>query len=86
MQVLRILTILQYLAKVGPKSPPAGQNTQSVQSITRPLQQVDISFMPHAVLGYAASTQSRSTSIETDVSLTDISSLPSSVCCAGDMH
>ena len=31
------------------------------------------------------STQSRSTSVKTDVSLTDISSLPSSVCSAGDM-
>ena len=41
--------------------------------------------MPHAVLGYAALTRSRSTSVETDVSFTDISSLPLSVCLAGDM-
>ena len=50
----------------------------------RPLGQVDISFRPHAVLGYATSTQSRGTSVETDVSTTDISLLPSSVCSAGD--
>ena len=49
------------------------------------MQQADISFMPHAVLGYASSTRSRSTLVETDVSLTDISSLPLSVCLAGDM-
>ena len=41
--------------------------------------------MPHAVLGYAVSTQLRGTSVETDVSFTDISSLPSSVISAGDM-
>ena len=56
-QALQILTTLQYLAEVGPKSPPAGQITQSVQSIMRPLQQVEISFMPHAMLGYAPLTR-----------------------------
>ena len=85
MQALRVLTTLQYLAKVGPKSPPAGQIAQSVQSIMQPLQQADISFMPHAALGYAVLTRSRGTSVETDVSFADISSLPSSVGLAGDM-
>ena len=85
MQALRVLTTLQYLAKVSPRSPLAGQITQSIQLIMMPLQQVDISFMPHAILGYAASTRSRSTLVETDVLLADISSLPLSVCSAGDM-
>ena len=51
----------------------------------QPLQQADISFMPHAVLGYAVSTQSRGTSVETNISCTDIPSLPLSVGWAGDM-
>ena len=32
-QVLQVLTTLQYLAKVGPKSPPPGHVAHSVQSI-----------------------------------------------------
>ena len=51
-QVLRVLTTLQYLTEVGPKSPPPGHITHSVQSIMRSLKQLDISFQPHAVLGY----------------------------------
>ena len=54
-QALRVLTTLQYLVEVSPKSPPAEQITQSVQLIMWPLQQADILFMPHAILGYAAS-------------------------------
>ena len=83
-QVLWVLTTLQYLAEVGPKSPPPGHVAHSVQSMMRPLKQLEISFQPHAVLGYGTSVQS-STSIETDVSCADISSLPSSICSAGDM-
>ena len=60
-QALWVLTTLLYLAEVGPKSPPVGQIIQSVQSIMQPLQQVEISFMPHAVLGYAVVPQSRLT-------------------------
>ena len=82
---MSVLTTLQYLVEVGPRSPLAGQISQSVQSIMQTLQQADILYMLHAILGYAASTQSRSTSVETDVSFADISSLPSSVCSAGDM-
>ena len=78
-QVLQVLTTLQYLAEVDPKSPPPGHITQCVQSIMWPLQQADISFMPHAVLGYAVLTRSRSTSVTTDISCPDISLLPSSV-------
>ena len=84
-QALQVLTTLQYLAEVGPKIAPAGQITQSVQSIMWPLQQAEISFMPYAVLGHATSTRSRGTSVETDILCTDISSLPSSVGSAGDM-
>ena len=83
-QVLHVLTTLQYLAEVGPKSPPPGHVAHSVQSIMRPLKQTKISFMPHAVWGYGTLVQ-LSTSIKTDVSCVDISSLPSSVCSAGDM-
>ena len=74
-QVLRVLITLQYLAEMGPKSLPPGHVAHSVQSIMRPLKQTKISFMPHAVLGYGTSTQ-LSTSIKTDVSCADISSLP----------
>ena len=56
MQTLCVFTTLKYLAEIGPKSPPAGQVAQSVQSLMRPLQQADISFGSHAVLGYATST------------------------------
>ena len=83
-QVLHVLTTLQYLAEVGPKSPPPGHVAHSVQSIMRPLKQTKISFMPPAVWGYGTLVQ-LSTSIKTDVSCVDISSLPSSVCSAGDM-
>ena len=50
-----------------------------------PLQQAEISFMPHAVLGYATSIRFRSTSVKMDTSCADISSPPSSVGSAGDM-
>ena len=84
-QVLWVVTTLQYLAEMGLKSLPPGHTTQCVQPIMWPLQQAEISFMPHAVLGYAMLTLSRSTSVKTDISCTDISSLPSSVGSAGDM-
>ena len=56
MQALKVLTTLQYLVEVDPKGPQAGQVTQSVQLIMWPLQQADILFMSHAVLGYAVLT------------------------------
>ena len=83
-QVLLVLTTLQYLAEVGPKSLPLGHIVHSVLSIMRSLEQLKISFQSHAVLGYGTSVQS-STSIETDVSCADISSLPSIVCSEGEM-
>ena len=84
-QVLRVLTTLQYLTEVGPKSPPLGHVAHSMQFIMQSLQQAEISFTPHAVLGYATSIRSRSTSVKRDISCADISSLPSSVGSAGDM-
>ena len=54
-QVLRVLTTPQYLATIGPKSPPPRHVAHSVQSIMRPIEQTEISFMPHAVLGYSTS-------------------------------
>ena len=83
-QVLQVLTTLQYLAEIGPKSPPPRHVAHSVQLTMRALKQTEISFIPHAVLGYSTSIQ-LSTSIETVVSCVDVSSLPSSVCLAGDM-
>ena len=80
-----MLTTLQYLAEVGPKSPTPGHVAHSMQSIMWPLQQTEILFMPHAVLVYATLIRSRSTSVEMDISCADIFSLPSSVGSAGDM-
>ena len=74
MQALWVLTTLQYLVEVGPKSPSARQIAQSVQLIMQSLQQAEISFMPHAVFRHAILTQSRGTSVKTDVSCADISS------------
>ena len=69
---------------MGPKSPPPRHIAHSVQSIMRPLKQAEISFIPHAVLGYSTSVQ-LSTSVKTDISCADISSLPSSIGLAGNM-
>ena len=80
-----VLTTLQYLAEVSSKSPPLGHVTQCIQSIMQPKQQAEISFMPHAILGYATSIRLRSTSVQTDISCADMSSLSSSVGSAGDM-
>ena len=46
---------------------------------------LDIAFTSQAVLGAPVSTWSRSTSLETDMSLANISSLPLSVGSTGDM-
>ena len=52
----------------------------------RQMMVLDISFSSQAVLGSAVVTLLRSTLLETDVSLADISSLPLSVGFARDMH
>ena len=85
LQALKVLTTLQCLAEMGPQELAPGYICQCVESIMRHLTVLDIAFTPQAVLGVPVSTQSRSTSLETDISLADISSLPSSVGSAGDM-
>ena len=70
---------------MGSKSPALGHVAHSMQSIMQPLQQAEISFMPHAVLGYATSIRSRSASVKMVFSCVNISSLPSSIGSAGDM-
>ena len=69
----------------GPQEPTSGHVAHSMQSIMQPLQQAEISFMPHTALGYATLIRLRSTSVEADMSCADISLLPSSVGSAGDM-
>ena len=86
LQALKVLTTLQCLAKIGPQKPAQGMISHCVKLIMRQLIVLDISFSSQAVLGSAVLTQSRSTSLEMDVSLADISSLPSSVGSTGDMH
>ena len=85
MQALRVLTTLQYLVEVGPKSLPAGQITQSVQSIMWPLQQADTSIHTPCCVRVCCIDSIQHVSVETDVSFADISSLPLSVGFAGDM-
>ena len=69
---------------MGPKSPPPGHVVHSMHSIMRPLKQAEISFMPHAVLGYSTSIR-LSAAIKTDVSCANVSLLPSSIYLAGNM-
>ena len=86
LQALKVLTMLQCLAELGPRKPAQGTISHCVESIMRQLMVLDITFSSQAVLGSGVLTWSRSTSLEMDVSLADISSLPSSVGSAGDMH
>ena len=85
LQALKVLTTLQCFAEMGPQKPAPGYTCQCVKSIMRHLMVLDIPFTPQAVLGVPVSTWSRSTSLETDVSLANISSLLLSVGSAGDM-
>ena len=86
LQALKVLTMLQCLAELGLQKPAQGTISHCVKSIMRQLMVLDITFSSQAVLGSVVSTWSRSTSLEMDVSLADISSLPSIVGSAGDMH
>ena len=77
------LTSPPVLGLDGPKEPTSW--THSTQgAVHHEAPQTDISFMPHAVLRYSTSVQ-LSTSIKTDVSCANISSLPLRVCSAGDI-
>ena len=86
LQAFKVLAMLQCLAELGPQMPAQGTISHCVESIMRQLMVLDISFSSQAVLGSTVSTQLRSTSLEMDVSLADISSLPLSVGSTGDMH
>ena len=63
-----------------PEGPPQGTSVR-----VPPLSASGITFSVHSVLATATSSQSRSVSLETEVSLVDLSSLPSSVGSAGDL-
>ena len=86
LQSLKVLMTPQCLAEIGPQKPAQGTISHYVVSIMRQLMVLDITFSSQAVLGSAVSTRLRSTSLEMDVSLADISSLPSNVGSTGDMH
>ena len=86
MQALKMLIALQCLAEVGPRKPISGYMSQCIESLAHPLMAMGIGFTAHAVMASIPSGHSsRSTSLETDVSTADISSLPSSVRSAGDL-
>ena len=85
MQALKALITLQCIAKVGPWKPAPGYVCQCMEFIMHPLSVIGITFSAHSILALAASSQSRSTSLKTDISLADLSLLPSSVGLAGDL-
>ena len=85
MQALKALITLQCIAEAGPRRPTPRYICQCVESIMHPISAIGIAFSVHLVLASAALSQSRSTSLETDVSLVNLSSLPSSVGSAGDL-
>ena len=85
MQALKVLIILQCITKVDHRKPTPEYVCQCVESVMHPLSVIAITFSAHSVLASAASSQSRSTSLETDISLADLSSLPSSVGSAEDL-
>ena len=85
MQALKVLITPQCIAEAGPRKPAPGYVCQYVESIMRPLSVIGITFSAHSILASAASSRSRSTSLEMDVCLADLSSLPSSVGSAGDL-
>ena len=85
MQALKVLITLQCITEAGPRRPAPGYICQCVESIMHPLSAIGIAFSANSVLALAASPRSRSTSLETDISLPDLLSLPSSVRSAGDL-
>ena len=85
MQALKVLITLQCITEAGNRKPAPGYICQCVESIMHPLSVISIAFSAHSVLALAASSQSRSTSLEMDISLADLSLLPSSVESAGDL-
>ena len=81
-----MLIALQCLTEAGPQKPISGYVSQCVESLVRPLMAMGIGFTAHAVMVSAPSGHSsHSTSLETDISTANISSLPSSVSSAGEL-
>ena len=85
MQALKALITLQCITKVGPRRLAPRYVCQCVESIMHPISVIGITFSVHLVLALTALSRSLSTSLGTDVSLADLSSLPSSVGSAGDL-
>ena len=86
MLALKALIRLQCLAEAGPRRPALEYVCHCVESIMHSMIAIGITFSARAVLASVALTQSnRSTSLETDVSLAEVSSLPSSIGSAGDL-
>ena len=85
-QVLKMLITLQCLTKAGPRRPDPGYVCQCIESIMCPMMAMSITFTAHAALVSAPLTGSSwSTSLKTDVSVANVSSLLSSVGLAGDL-
>ena len=85
LQILTVLTTMQYLALLGPKSPGPEQIAKCVQQAMQKLQQVKIFCPPQAVFGYVDLDWSRGPSVKTEVSTADVSSLHLSITSAGDL-
>ena len=86
MQALKTLIMLQCLAEAPPRRPAQGYVCQCVESIMHPMMAIGIVFSAHAILASIALTHSsQSTSLESDVLIADVSSLPLSVGSAGDL-
>ena len=85
MQALKALITLQCITEAGPRRPAPRYVCQCIKSIMHPISAIGIAFSVHSVLASAASSRLRSTSLKTDVSLADLSSLPSSVGLARDL-
>ena len=85
MQALKVLISLQCITEAGPRKSTPGYICHCVESIMCPLSAIGITLSAHSVLTSAASSQYRSASLKTNISLADLSSLPSSVGLAGDL-
>ena len=85
MQALKVLITLQCITEAGPRKSTPGYICQCVESIMHPLSAIGIAFSAYSILASAASSQSRSTSLDIDVFLANLSLLPSSVGLAGDL-
>ena len=86
MQALKMLIALQCLAEVGPRRPALAYVCKCIKLIMHPMMAMGIAFTTHAVLASVLSIRSsQSASLETDVSMADVSSLPSSIRSAGDL-